>query len=355
MSVHASVQMYYGEVLQSSADLKTDACCTSEEMPMYIKTALSDIHEEVLARYYGCGLVVPELLEGLHVLDLGSGAGRDCYLLSRLVGEQGRVVGVDMTAEQLEVARRHVDFHRERFSYGISNVEFLEGHIEQLDQLPLQAGSFDLVVSNCVLNLAEDKSAVLRQVFDLLKPGGEMYFSDVYSDRRIPQHLVSDPVLYGECLSGALYWNDFQNMAKHAGFSDPRLVTDRPLSIDNEEVRAKIGNTRFYSATYRLVKLEGLEPACEDYGQAVVYRGTIPHHPDAFVLDKHHEIETGRVFPVCGNTMRMLSETRFAPHFEFIGEGTTHFGLFEGCGSAIPFDRDTVPGNADNSESEGCC
>lgn len=352
--MYDSVKNYYGEVLGSSADLKTNACCTDEaDIPGWLKDVLANIHPEVSARYYGCGLVAPDALAGLRILDLGSGSGRDCYALAQLVGEQGAVVGVDMTAAQLEVARRHLDHHRERFGYAESNVSFLEGYIERLNELGLEEGSFDLIVSNCVINLSPDKRAVLEQAHRLLKPGGELYFSDVYADRRVPAELLEDPVLHGECLSGALYWNDFQNLAKASGFLDPRLVEDRPLSIENPALQAKLGDIRFYSATYRLFRLAELEPACEDYGQAVIYRGTIPNQPHHLLLDKHHFIEAGKVFPVCGNTWRMLRETRFAPHFEFIGDGKRHFGLFEGCGSSIPYDQAEAP--VPEAAAGSCC
>lgn len=350
MNEHDTVRDYYGKVLGSSADLKTDACCTPEAMPAHVRSALADIHPEVQARYYGCGLVIPERLAGLRVLDLGCGSGRDVFLLAKLVGEAGEVVGVDMTPEQLAVAREHEAWHAARFGYAAPNTRFVEGYIEKLGELDLAPGSFDLVVSNCVINLSSDKGAVLRGVFDLLKPGGELYFSDVYADRRVPDAVRNDPVLYGECLGGALYWNDFENLARDCGFGDPRLVSDRPLAVNDPEQRAKVGNIRFFSATYRLFKLDGLEPACEDYGQAVIYRGDIVHHPDRFVLDKHHVIEAGRVFPVCGNTWRMLHETRFREHFEFLGDGRTHYGIFAGCGKGLPFD-DTENGDA----AGGCC
>ncbi len=351
MSVHETVRDYYGKVLKSSADLKTDACCTTEAMPEHVRAALCEIHPEVQGRYYGCGLVIPEQLEGLRILDLGCGSGRDVFLLARLVGERGEVVGVDMTPDQLAVAREHEAWQAERFGYARPNTRFLEGYIETLHELDLEPGSFDLVVSNCVINLSPDKQSVLRGVFDLLRPGGELYFSDVYADRRVPEAVRNDPVLYGECLGGALYWNDFENLAKRCGFTDPRLVTDRPLTVNNAEQRGKLGNIRFFSATYRLFKLEGLETACEDYGQAVIYHGTIPHHPDRFLLDKHHRIETGRVFPVCGNTWRMLHETRFHDHFDFLGDGETHYGIFPGCGGGLPFDDQEAGGPAGGS----CC
>ncbi|WP_456405046.1 methyltransferase domain-containing protein [Thiolapillus sp.] len=350
MNITEEVKFYYGKVLQGSDDLKTDACCTSEALPAHIKTLMADIHPEVASRYYGCGLVVPELLENCRILDLGSGSGQDVFLLAGMVGEKGQVVGVDMTPEQLEVARRHETWHQEKYGYARPNTRFLEGRLEHLDELELEPGSFDIVISNCVLNLVPDKEAVLKGVFRLLKPGGEFYFSDVYADRRLPEALKNDPVLYGECLSGALYWNDFQQMAKAAGFADPRLVTDRPLSIDDPSQQEKLGNARFYSATYRLIKLEGLEAFCEDYGQAVRYKGSIPHHEHSFVLDKHHVIETGRVFPVCGNTWRMLQDTRFAPHFEFFGDFSTHYGIFADCGTTLPFDD----ANTEPTQG-GCC
>jgi len=334
--MHETVQDYYGRQLQSSADLKTTACCDISAIPAWLKPLLANIHPEVLARYYGCGLVCPPLLEGCRILDLGCGSGRDVYALAQLVGPNGSVVGVDMTPEQLAIAKSRQAWHVDRFGY--DNVHFRLAYIEHLDELDLQPNSFDVIVSNCVVNLSPDKPAVLAGVHRLLKPGGEFYFSDVYADRRVPQAVREDPVLYGECLGGAMYWNDFLRLAQGAGFADPRLVEDRPLLITDEELAARVGNLRFFSATYRLFKLAALESACEDYGQAVIYRGSIPHHPQRFVLDKHHAIETGRVFPVCGNTWRMLRETRFAEHFEFIGDFSRHFGLFEGCGGGLPFD-----------------
>lgn len=335
MPTHAAVQAYYGQELGGSADLKTNACCDAEALPAWLKPLLGRIHPEVTNRYYGCGLVCPPLLAGCRVLDLGCGSGRDAYLLSQLVGASGQVVGVDMTREQLAIAREYQAFHAELFGY--ANVSFLEGTIEELEALPLEAGQFDVIVSNCVLNLATDKGAVLRGVKRYLNAGGEFYFADVYADRRLPAELRSDPVLYGECLGGALYWKDFLRLARAAGFADPCLVQDRPITIADARIEALLGETRFYSATYRLFNLDGLEDACEDHGQAVTYRGTIPGHPHRFDLDGHHAIETGRCFPVCGNTFRMLRESRFGDHFIPTGDFSLHYGLFPGCGEAIPF------------------
>lgn len=346
-------QNYYGKVLAQSDDLRTDACCTFEMPSPDIRAALANVHEDVKARYYGCGLVTPQALTGCKVLDLGSGSGQDAYLLAQLVGPDGSVTGVDATPEQLAVAREYLEWHAQRFGY--ANVDFVEGDIEKLDQLGLEPGSFDVIVSNCVINLVADKDAVFRTAHRLLKPGGELYFSDVYADRRVPSHLLEDPVLHGECLSGALYWGDFEQLARAAGFADPRLVTDRPLGINDREVAARLDGINFVSATYRLFKLDGLEPQCENYGQAVFYKGTVPGQERVFELDAHHMIEAGRAFPICGNSWRMLADTRFAEHFDFVGDFSRHYGVFPGCGSDAPFGQSATQTGSGPVAGAACC
>lgn len=346
---HEEIQNYYGQELESTEDLKTNACCAIAEPPSYIKEILVDIHDEVMSKYYGCGLTIPNHLEGLKILDLGSGSGRDCYIASSLVGETGMVVGVDMTDEQLDVANRHIEYHREKFGFATPNVKFLKGNIENLDELDLEEGSFDVIISNCVINLATDKQKVLNDAYRLLKPGGELYFSDVYSDRRVSAELQSDPVLWGECLSGALYWNDFLNFSKKAGFLDPRAVDSRPITVDNPKLEEKLDGYNFFSVTYRLFKLDKLESDCEDYGQALEYLGTIKNSKEQFKLDDHHIFPKGKIIPVCGNTFMMCNDTRFKDHFKFYGTWDTHFGIFEGCGATMPFSSN------DNSEEAACC
>ena len=336
---HEEVSAYYGSTLQHSDDLKTNACCTIQAYPAYIQAPLSMIHEEVVSKYYGCGLTLPHELKGRRILDLGSGSGRDCYIASHLVGQEGYVVGVDMTDEQLDVANRHIDYHMEKFGYDRPNIEFRKGLIEKLGELELEDNSFDIVISNCVINLCPDKESALREIYRVLKPGGEFYFSDVYSDRRISANLLDDPVLYGECLSGALYEHDFIRLARKHGFNDPREVARDPITIENSYVQELVGNIKFDSITYRLFKLPELEDACEDYGQAVRYKGTLRHSPEGFVLDADHRFEAGRAHLVCGNSFDMLAKTRFAGHFDYFGNHAVHFGRMIDCAPINETDR----------------
>lgn len=165
------------------------------------------------------------------------------------------------------------------------------------------------------LNRSSDKFSVLCGVRHLLSPGGEFYSADVYADRRVPVELKADPVLYGECLSGALYWNDSLRLARDAGFPDPRLVDDRALDVVDPQLVGRLAGISFYSATFRLFNISDLEDACEDYGQGVIYGGMVSEHPFNFPFDKYHVMEPGKVFPVCGNTYRMLSESRLRSSF----------------------------------------
>jgi len=349
-NVHDEVQRYYGEVLESTADLKTSACCTVVQPADYVKDALALIHDDVMARYYGCGLALPEGLTGLNVLDLGCGAGRDVYLLSKLVGEEGHVTGVDMTPAQLTVARAYQEYHREQFAYGRSNVSFLEGNIEALHELSLDSGTFDAIISNCVINLALDKAAVLSSAYDLLCDGGELYFADVYADRRIPKALTHDPVLYGECLSGALYWRDFMALAKAAGFAEPLLVESHAIEVEDPELAQKTGDIRFCSATYRLFKLPAAESSAEDYGQQAVYSGGLPEHPESIDFAADLIFRSGQPSAVSGNVAHFIKTSRFSRVFTIIGDNDVHFGAFKGEMYDDPF-ASAIAAPA----ASGCC
>ena len=347
-STREAVQDYYGKTLASSADLKTDACCSIDEIPDHVKSTLCEIHPEVSKKFYGCGSPIPDALEGLTVLDLGCGSGRDCFVLSRLVGEKGKVIGVDMTDEQLAVAFEHIPWHTEKFGYSKPNVEFKNGLIEDLSALGIEDNSVDLVVSNCVINLSPNKPQVLSEVFRVLKPGGELYFSDVFASRRVPEELRKDPILHGECISGALYKEVFRRILNDLGCVDFRFITERPLEILNPAIEKKLGMNEFVSSTVRAFKIESLEDRCEDYGQVATYLGTVAETPAAFQLDDHHLFEKDRPMLVCGNTAAMLEETRFKKHFKVEGDRSKHFGLFD-CEPA------TFAATLGETSDGGCC
>ncbi len=339
----SAVRNYYGETLQSSSDLRTTACCSIGAMPAPLGAILSQLHPEVRERFYGCGSPLPPALDGMTVLDLGCGSGRDAYLLSSLVGEQGRVIGVDMTAQQLEVAERHRAFHARAFGYTHSNVEFHLADLADLAELGIADNSVDVVVSNCVLNLVPDKRRAFAETMRVLKPGGELYFSDVFSDRRLPRELLSDPILLGECLAGAMYVEDFRRLLSALGVFDARVCARSPIALTDAAIEQRIGFAHFESITWRAFKLP-LEDRCEDYGQVATYRGSLPGQPHVFELDDHHRFENGCPVRVCGNTADMLSGSRYAAHFHIEGDKLRHHGLF-----------DCAPATAVGSAAPSCC
>jgi arsenite methyltransferase len=340
-----AVRNYYGRVLKSTQDLQTSACCTAEKLPAHLLEVEKLIADEVKDKFYGCGSPLPLALEGATAVDLGCGSGRDTFILSKLVGERGQVIGVDMTPEQLSVAEKHLDYHRQQFGYSRSNVRLVSGYIEDLTSIG--SSTVDVVVSNCVINLSPDKKRVFKEIFRILKPGGELYFSDVLSGRRVPQPLKEDPVLLGECLGGALYLEDFRRILREVGCLDYRIVNKRRLSLDNPDIERKAGMVDFYSVTVRAFKLD-LEDLCEDYGQVATYLGTIAESPHQFLLDDHHLFKTGQPMLVCGNSAAMVQDTRYGRHFRVLGDRSTHYGPFD-CGPV------KSPVASSDTVSGACC
>lgn len=330
--VRGKVKQYYGEELKSSSDLKTSACCTLDSTPENIKAILPYIDDEIKMKFYGCGSPIPLAIEGLTVLDIGCGTGRDSYIFSKLIGENGFVYGLDMTENQIAVAKRHINEQTKRFGYKKPNVKFILDYIEHLENHFLEE-SIDIAVSNCVINLVENKEDVLRQIYNALKFGGEFFFSDIYADRRIPERLKKNSLLYNECLGGALYYRDFERVARKIGFVDPRIVSKRAINVTNDEVKSLIGNIAFYSITYRLCKITGLEDACEDYGHIAIYKGGIAESPFKFELDGSHVFAKNKAVRVCSNTALMLLSTRFKKYFQVIGSFDEHFGSYKSSGN----------------------
>lgn len=343
----ATVRDYYGTRLTGQGDLKTGACCCStDRLSPRLRSILDAIHPEVLNRFYGCGSPMPDDVEGLTVLDLGCGTGRDVFMVSALVGEGGRSIGVDMTPEQLAVGRAHQAEQARIFGHRASNVSFLEGQFEDLSSLGIADGTIDVVISNCALNLSPDKAKVFAEIHRVLKPGGELLFSDVFASRRLPAEVASDPLLVGECLGGALYVEDFRRLMAASGWADFRVLAKRTINIGHPYAELLVGPTTFWSMTVRAFKLDGLEDCCEDYGQVAIYLGSLPDSPNAFVLDDHHRFIAGKPMLVCGNTAAMVGETRFCRHFRVHGSRTVHFGRFD-C---------SPPGaGAEIDAASGCC
>ena len=327
---HAQVRTYYGETLASTADLKTTACCSDESVPEHHKPILALLPDEVMSKFYGCGSPIPPALDGCTVLDLGCGTGRDAFVAAALAGPTGRVVGVDMTPAQIDVAQRHRQTVADALGHSAPTTEFRLGLIEDLAAAGVEDESVDVVISNCVLNLAPDKRAAFQEITRVLKPGGELYFSDVFVDRRLSDEARADEVLVGECLGGALYAEDFRRLMADLGWADVRTVAESPITVEDAALAETLGDARFVSRTVRAFKLPGvIEDRCEDYGQVATYRGGVEGQRHTFRLDDHHLFERDRPMRVCGNSAAMVQETRYGRYFEVTGDRSTHFGLFD--------------------------
>lgn len=202
-------------------------CCpTSYDM----EQLTSFIPEEVLRVSYGCGTPagLDTVRPGETVLDIGSGGGIDCFEASRLVGPTGRVIGIDITDVMLDIARRNAPIVAANLGYPSSNVEFRKG---LADAMPVEDGTIDLIISNCVINLAPDKRKVFGEMFRVAKPGGRFTISDIMSDQTVPQYLVHDAEKWGDCLSGALTLTDYMNGLTDAGFLGIHAVKFSPWRV----------------------------------------------------------------------------------------------------------------------------
>ncbi|XP_078421252.1 arsenite methyltransferase [Cetorhinus maximus] len=313
LGIHEDVKDYYGKRLHKTEDLVLNVCVTpAKALPKYLQDALTAVHEEVSSRYYGCGLVVPECLESCWILDLGSGSGRDCYMLSKLVGEKGHVTGIDMTSEQVQVAQKFIDYHTQEFGFSKPNVDFLQGYVEKLGDVGLKDNSFDIIISNCVINLSPDKKAVLKEAYRVLKDGGEMYFSDVYADCDLPDTIRTHKVLWGECLGGALWWKDLFKLTKEVGFSAPRLTAAHRIPVTNKELKDIVGDCKFVSATYRLFKIP---TSCPKEKCWVTYNGSITGFKELLEFDVNYTFKEGEAVTVDEEVAAILKSSRFASAF----------------------------------------
>ncbi len=311
-------------------------CCPVE----YNQDLLKVIPDEVINKDYGCGDPSQFLEPGETVLDLGSGTGKICFIASQVVGESGKVIGIDMTDDMLEVAHRNAPIIAERIGY--SNVEFRKGRIQDLaldldtldialkerpigdsnaflaaqelaDSLRIKQplvhdNSVDVVVSNCVLNLVESnaKKQLFQEIYRVIRPDGRAVISDIVSDQPVPKHLQEDPELWSGCISGALTETGFLEAFAEAGFYGIEVVKR------DSQAWQTVEGIEFFSVTVRAFK--PLDTPSLEKNQAAIYRG-----PFKRVLeDEGQWFERGQRHAVSDRTFQRLLKPPYKPHFDLI-------------------------------------
>lgn len=208
------------------------SCCGGSQteaslaQALYGQAALIDLPDSVTGLSLGCGnpTAIAGLNPGETVLDLGSGGGIDCFLAAKQVGPTGHVIGVDMTDTMLAVANKN------KAQLGVTNVEFRQGEIENL---PVDSSSVDVIISNCVINLSTNKDAVFAEAFRVLKPGGRFTVSDVVTQGELPEPLRRNIAAWAGCISGALDVNDYLDKLRRAGFTDVRVESKVSYGLEN--------------------------------------------------------------------------------------------------------------------------
>ena len=281
--------MAIDDITQKVSDRYARAAATGEQMCCpsgYDFTDLkSFIPEEVLAVSYGCGTPagLNTVQAGETVLDIGSGGGIDCFEAARRVGPTGVVIGIDMTDQMLEIAQRNAPLVAANLGYAASNIEFRKG---LADAMPVEDASVDLIISNCVINLAPDKRKVFREMFRVLKPGGRFTISDIVADQVVPQYLVHDSAKWGDCLSGALQAKEYIDGMVDAGFGAVHQMKSTPWqAIDGIHfLSVTLTGYKFPSVTDSETPLYAIlrgpfSAVTDELGQR--YRRGVPHPIDA--------------------------------------------------------------------------
>lgn len=330
LDVTKAVKERYSEAAKSQV---AALCCPVD----YNKEFLKVIPQEVIDRDYGCGDPSAFLKKGETVLDLGSGGGKICFIASQVVGSEGRVIGVDMNDDMLELAKQSAKSVGKAIGY--ENVEFRRGNIQDLRldrdkvdaylrQSPIKnledyqsleqfmeglksqdpmipSDSIDVVVSNCVLNLVatQEKSQLIAEIFRVLKKGGRAVISDIVSDEFVPLDMQNDPELWSGCISGAFQEVDFLKAFEDAGFHGVELVKrdDTPWQTVN--------GIEFRSAT--VIAYKGKQGPCWDHNEAVIYKGPFSSVAD----DDGHIYPRGERVAVCRKTMDLLSKGPYKGQF----------------------------------------
>ena len=227
VEVQESVRRRYAELADTAAQGGT--CCSPDEEVVfgagrYDTADLRAVPVTAASASLGCGnpTAVADLTPGEVVLDLGSGGGIDVILSARRVGPSGHAYGLDMTDEMLDLARRNAA------EAGVTNIEFLKGHIEQI---PLPDSSVDVVISNCVINLSTDKAAVISETARVLRPGGRFAVSDVIADPDMDEATRKDVALWTGCIAGALTRDDYTRLLQTAGLTDVEVIETHRVHV----------------------------------------------------------------------------------------------------------------------------
>jgi len=269
-SIKEKVKQRYGAIAESAAKGPAVSCCGPSAGASTMSTKVGYTHEELGALpdnadlSLGCGnpLGLDIVKEGDTVLDLGSGGGIDCFIASKKVGPSGKVIGVDMTPQMLELARANAA------KGGYTNVEFREGHIESL---PVEDGTVDVIISNCVINLSEDKGKVFRDMLRALKPGGKFVVSDITLLKPLPDIIRDSLEAYVGCIAGALIKDDYVSVAKEAGFENVTVLKEASYRQVAEEYLGGAGSCCGSTSPFKTMALDAASSVV-----SVTLQGTKP-------------------------------------------------------------------------------
>jgi len=232
--IHEVVREHYAERIKNDASCcGSDACCSPNNF-LYPKQLLTTVPSDIAGTSYGCGdpITLASLRPGQVVLDLGSGAGLDCFFAAQKVGETGKVIGVDMTPEMIERARSSAK------RLNISNVEFRQGYLEEL---PVDSDTVDVIISNCVINLSPDKEKVFAEAFRVMKPGGKLAVSDIVTDGELPEPIRKSLSAWAGCVAGAVDAREYIGMMEAVGFTN---ISVTPVFFDKETVDSALNDMK---------------------------------------------------------------------------------------------------------------
>jgi SAM-dependent methyltransferase len=227
------VRQKYSQIAQQEKTANQSSCCGAGNCSTEVYNIMSEDYTE-LGGYnpdadlgLGCGLPTQfaKIRKGDTVIDLGSGAGNDCFIARHETGETGKVIGIDFTTAMIEKARANAE------KLGFNNVEFRQGDIEHM---PVGGNVADVVVSNCVLNLVPNKAAVIADIYRVLKPGGHFSISDIVLSGQLPEALQKDAEMYAGCVAGAIQRADYLNMIYSTGFKNVTIQKDKPIYIPDD-------------------------------------------------------------------------------------------------------------------------